>query len=60
MALHLWSPEEEIPEKVQAVQEYVRSTVIKRLSHEGLETLDELSISPIPLNVDELFFPFRA
>ena len=60
MALHLWSPEEEIPEKVQAVQEYVRSTVIKRLSHEGLETLDELSISPIPLNVDELFFPSGA
>lgn len=60
LALHLWSPEEEIPEKVEAVQEYVRSTVIKRLSDEGLETLDELSISPIPLNFDELFFPLGA
>ena len=60
LALHLWSPEEEIPEKVEAVQEYVRSTVIKRLSNESLETLDELSISPIPLNLDELFFPSGA
>jgi hypothetical protein len=60
LALHLWSPEEEIPEKVEAVQEYVRSTVIKRLSDEGLETLDELSISPIPLNFEELFFPSGA
>ncbi len=57
LALHLWSPEEEIPEKIEAVQEYVKSTVLKRLTEEGLETLDELCLSPIPLNYDELFYP---
>ena len=33
------------------------ATVIKRLSNDGLRTLDELSITPIPLgvNTDELF-----
>ena len=60
LALHLWSPKEKIPEKVEAVQEYVRSTVIKRLSGEGLETLDELCLSPIPLSFDELFYPSGA
>ena len=55
LALHLWSPDEDIPEEGLAVQEYVQSTVLRRLSNEGLGTLDELSLSPLPLSVEELF-----
>ena len=55
LALHLWSPEEDVPERGQAVQEFVQSTVLRRLSEEGLGTLDELSLSPLPLSVEELF-----
>jgi len=55
LALHLWSPEEDIPEEGQAVQEFVQSTVLRRLTDEGLGTLDELSLSPLPLSVEELF-----
>ena len=55
LALHLWSPDEDIPEKGQAVQEFVQSTVLRRLTNEGLGTLDELSLSPLPLSVEELF-----
>ena len=55
LALHLWAPDTQLPEENDAVQEYVKSTVIKRLSDEGIKTLDELSLSPLPLNTDELF-----
>ena len=55
LALHLWSPDEDIPEEGQAVQEFVQSTVLRRLTDEGLGTLDELSLSPLPLSVEELF-----
>jgi len=55
LALHLWSPGEELPERVEAVQEFVESTVMRRLSEEGISTLDELCLSPSPLSVDELF-----
>ena len=55
LALHLWSPDEDIPEEGLAVQEYVQSTVLRRLTNEGLGTLDELSLSPLPLSVEELF-----
>ena len=51
LAIRLWSPEEGIPERAEAIQEYVQSTVIRRLSDEGLGSLDELSISPIPLEL---------
>ena len=55
LALHLWSPGEELPERVEAVQEFVESTVMRRLSEEGIATLDELCLSPSPLAVDEMF-----
>ena len=55
LALHLWAPNTQLPEENYAVQEYVKSTVIKRLSDEGIKTLDELSLSPLPLSTNELF-----
>ena len=54
LAIRLWSPEEGLPEKDEAIQEYVQSTVIRRLSDQGLDSLDELSLSPIPLVVSEM------
>ena len=55
LALHLWSPESELPEEVEAVQNFVESNVISKLTRDALLTLDELSLSPIPLNVNEIF-----
>jgi DNA-binding MarR family transcriptional regulator len=57
LALHLWNPESNLPEEVEAVQQFIESTVIEKLSDHGISTLDELSISPNPLNIDELFNP---
>lgn len=54
LALHLWSPEEDVPGEGQEVQEFVQSTVIRRLSEAGLGTLDELSLAPVPLAISEL------
>ncbi len=54
LAIRLWSPDEGLPEKDEAVQEFVQSTVIRRLSDQGLDSLDELSLSPIPLVVSEM------
>ena len=55
LALHLWSPGETLPERVEAVQDFVESTVMRRLSENGMATLDELCISPTPLAIEELF-----
>ena len=55
LALHLWSPGETLPERVEAVQEFVESTVMRRLSEGGMSTLDELCLSPTPLEIEELF-----
>ena len=55
LALRLWSPDEEVPERGEAVQEYIESTVMRRLSDEGTGTLDEFCISPSSLEVSELF-----
>ena len=54
LALHLWSPESKFPEEVVAVQQFVESTVIEKLSKDGMSTLDELSLSPTPLEIDEI------
>jgi DNA-binding MarR family transcriptional regulator len=54
LALHLWSPESELPEEVEAVQNFVESNVISKLTRDALLTLDELSLSPIPLDVNEI------
>lgn len=54
LALHLWSPEEDVPGEGTQVQEFVQRTVLRRLSEAALGTLDELSLAPVPLTVDEL------
>ena len=54
LALRLWSPESKLPEEVQAVQQFVESTVIEKLSEYGISKLDELSITPAPLTIEEL------
>jgi len=54
LAIRLWTPEEGVPEKTKAVLDYVKDTVISRLSEQGMKTLDELSIAPSPLGSEEL------
>ncbi len=54
LAIRLWSPDEGVPEKSEAVLRYVEKTVIKRLSEDGTCSLDELSLSPLPLRVEEM------
>ena len=56
LAIRLWSPEEGVPEKSEAVLKYVERTVISRLSVEGIDSLDELSLAPLPLRVKEMKF----
>ncbi len=53
LGIKLWSPEDELP-GAGAVQEYVESQVIRRLSQAGSSSLDELSLSPLPLEVEEM------
>ncbi len=55
LALHLWSPDDELPARVEAVQEYVKEMVIRRLSEDGTSTLEELCLAPFPLKSEELF-----
>lgn len=54
LALHLWSPEDKLPEKGEAVQEFVQKNVLKKLSSNAKESLDELCISPLPLGIKEI------
>ena len=55
LALHLWSPDDVLPARVEAIQEYVEEMVIRRLSEDGTSTLDELCLVPFPLRSEELF-----
>ena len=45
-----------MPARAEAVQSYVETTVIRRISESGMESLDELCISPLPIEIDELAF----
>ena len=56
LAIQLWSPEDEMPVS-GAIQDYVEDQVIRRLSQSGASSLDELSLSPLPLEVAELLQP---
>ncbi len=56
LGIKLWSPEDDLP-GAGAVQEYVESTVIRRLSEDGTSSLDELSISPLALRIEEILDP---
>ena len=54
LALHLWSPDDDVPEASGAVQEFVEKTVLSRLSDVGRSDLDSLSCEPIPVTVSAL------
>lgn len=56
LALNLWSPDDEMPARAEAVQSYVEVTVIRRISESGMDSLNELCISPIPIEIEELSF----
>ena len=56
LALNLWSPDDELP-GAGAVMEYVEEQVFTRLSQSGSSSLDELSLSPLPLEVEEMLEP---
>jgi len=59
LGIKLWSPDDELPGS-GAVQEYVESQVLRRLSQSGTSSLDELSLSPLPLEVREMLEPDGA
>ena len=56
LGIKLWSPDDELP-GAGAVQEYVEAQVLRRLSQSGASSLDELSLSPLPLEVEEMLEP---
>tara|TARA_B100001250_G_scaffold293109_1_gene254750 strand:- start:107 stop:2053 length:1947 start_codon:yes stop_codon:yes gene_type:complete len=56
LGIKLWSPDDELPGS-GAVQEYVEAQVLRRLSQSGASSLDELSLSPLPLEVEEMLEP---
>ena len=56
LGIKLWSPEDDLPGS-GAVQEYVETTVFRRLSESASLSLDELSASPLPLEVGEMLGP---
>ena len=53
LGIKLWSPDDELPGG-GAVQEYVETQVLRRLSLSGVSSLDELALSPLPLEIDEM------
>ena len=59
LGIKLWSPDDDLP-GAGAVQEYVESQVLRRLTQEGTSSLDELSLSPLPLEVEEMLGPDGA
>ena len=54
LALHLWTPEDEVPAAATAVQDFVRETVLAKLEDDANLALDEFVLSPLPLTVDEI------
>ena len=54
LALRLWSSEDEMPGEGQELQDYVEQTVIRKLSEEAKCTLNELSLTPVPLDISEV------
>ncbi|MBJ84258.1 MAG: hypothetical protein CMB52_01910 [Euryarchaeota archaeon] len=54
LALHLWTPSDDLPEASDAVQAFVEETVLSRLQHESRDDLDALSSEPRPINASYL------
>ena len=59
LGIKLWSPDDDLPGS-GAVQEYVESQVLRRLTRTGSSSLDELSLSPLPIEVEEMLEPEGA
>lgn len=53
LALHLWSPEDALPEAGDAVQAFVRDAVLARLDVDAREALDALSSEPHPVSAED-------
>ena len=54
LALGLWSPDDSLPTSSDAVKSFVQETVLDHLDSEAEKTFDELAISPIPINIEEI------
>jgi DNA-binding MarR family transcriptional regulator/energy-coupling factor transporter ATP-binding protein EcfA2 len=60
LAIGLWSPDDSLPTASDAVMSFVQETVLDHLSSKEKATFDELAISPIPLQIDELSRPEKV
>ena len=54
LALHLWTPSDELPEASDAVQSFVEETVLSRLTDDERADLDALSSEPRPIMASHL------
>ena len=54
LALHLWSPSDDLPEASDAVQSFVEETVLSRLADDTRDSLDTLSAEPRPVLTSHL------
>jgi DNA-binding MarR family transcriptional regulator len=54
LALHLWTPADELPEAGDAVQAFVEETVLSRLDTDERAVLDALSCEPRPVLADDV------
>jgi len=54
LALHLWTPSDELPEASDAVQAFIEESVLSHLSDGERKDLDALSAEPRPVNASHL------
>ena len=54
LALHLWTPSDDLPEASDAVQAFVEETVLSRLTKDARDSLDALCAEPRPVMVSHL------
>ena len=54
LALHLWSPSDDLPEASDAVQSFVEDTVLSRLADDTRSDLDALCAEPRPVTASHL------
>jgi DNA-binding MarR family transcriptional regulator len=54
LALHLWTPSDDLPEASDAVQAFVEETVLSRLTDDTRVSLDSLSAEPRPVMASHL------
>ncbi|MEE2747729.1 MAG: hypothetical protein VX473_04600 [Candidatus Thermoplasmatota archaeon] len=54
LALHLWTPSDELPEASEAVQAFIEESVLSQLSELERNDLDALSTEPRPVSASHL------